>query len=275
MDVKDMNLTQRISAITGQIEKVSKDGKMTDGPRYNFARDVDVYAAVRPLLAEYEVAIFPALVEVTQTEQTTSTGKTTYHSVGRFEFTVSCPVGDPMVMSWFSEANDNSDKGVNKLSAAALKYFLMRLFMIETGNDDPDEERIENGRGGRSQSFGSGKTNGQPRRIPAPQPAPTPEAEVKTLPANRVMVEQHGKQRVIVFNTAGGDKPRLYNREAIRALGGDWPAFAETLEPRETPYDLPQEVMVDYERKVKDDGEVYYMVKKLHALGTTEPALEF
>jgi len=124
----------RVMAATSYIEK---DGKNTHFG-YKFATDAAVYNAVRQQLAEQNLAVFASMVDVVQTATAKESGKTTWHTLAKFVFTIADgDSGETFACDWQAEADDQQDKGVNKCATAALKYWLLKTFVIPTG-DDPD-----------------------------------------------------------------------------------------------------------------------------------------
>jgi len=160
-----MSLNQKLALIMSKVSRVPKNG-WNDHFKYQFATDADVSDLVRTLLAEAGIAF---LASMTHVEQITWMEETTYKNSGNtvtkqrcksrctFEYTFICvDTGDSRTCTWVGEADDDQDKGISKAATSALKYFLLKTFMISTGNmaDDPDadldklkgEEKAESGK---------------------------------------------------------------------------------------------------------------------------------
>lgn len=174
-DKKPTGLYAKMAAIMGQIDKVEKDAKMNAGAlNYKYVTDVQVYHTVRKLMVEYGIALFASMIEAQQEriitgEDKYGNPKDKYHTLAKFQFVlVDSETGDTMTCVWHGEADDSGDKGVNKSSTAALKYWLLKTFIIPTG-DDPD-------------GVPSGQPAPNPRRIPDAAP-PTDNRLVKPEPA--------------------------------------------------------------------------------------------
>lgn len=139
-----MGLYAKMAAIMGAIDKVDKDKEMQSGPRYKYVTDVQVYHTVRKLLIEHSIALFASMTDVEQTRIVTSVDdkgneRDKFHTRARFEFVlVDSESGEQMTCTWYGESQDVGDKGVNKCATAALKYWLLKTFIIPTG-DDPDD----------------------------------------------------------------------------------------------------------------------------------------
>ena len=109
---------------------------------YNFAPASEVYAHVRPLLADEGIVIIPHIAECAQDEiGRTQKDAPIFRTHLRFDMHVTDGV-ETLVVPWHSEAFDSSDKGINKAVTAAIKYFSIGLLMVPTG-DDPDQDSIE------------------------------------------------------------------------------------------------------------------------------------
>jgi hypothetical protein len=168
-DKKPTGLYAKMAAIMGQIDKVDKDLKMSGGGlNYKYVSDVQVYHTVRKLLVDHGIALFASMVEAHQERYVSSAGKDKNHTLAKFEFVlVDSETGDSMTCAWHGEADDSGDKGVNKSSTAALKFWLLKTFIIPTG-DDPDDAAS-------GQRTVPARTAPNPRRIPETPPPAAPE----------------------------------------------------------------------------------------------------
>jgi hypothetical protein len=160
-------LAGKMIAVMNDVGHLGKDAR-NDFHRYEYTSDNQVYNAVRKAMITHGIAIFTKMPDVAQEVGTTAKGKPNVHTLARFEFELVCAdSGESVVCPWFGEADDQNDKGVNKCATAALKYFLLKTFIIPTG-DDPDadsEKPVLPVRRDRSAD----------RRIPtAPRTPPTP-----------------------------------------------------------------------------------------------------
>lgn len=163
-------LYAKMAAIMAGIGSVDKDAKMNAGQlQYHYVTDVQVYHLVRKLLIEHRVALIASMVDVQQDrymvgEDKYGNPKDKYHTRAKFEFTlVDSDTGESATGTWYAESEDSGDKGINKCSTAALKYWLLKTFIIPTG-DDPDD-------------VPSGQFN-----APAPKPAQKPAQNAQSEP---------------------------------------------------------------------------------------------
>lgn len=145
---KANSLYLKMARIMGEIGRISKDAT-TDAGRYSYkyASDDAVYTAVQKHLSENGIALFAAMVDVQQDLLTIGEGnnvKQVWHTRAKFEFTLAdSETGETFTCPWFAEARGNDDKGVNKCATAALKYWLLKTFIIPTGNDPDGDPVVE------------------------------------------------------------------------------------------------------------------------------------
>lgn len=139
------SLYKKLARVMGQLDRLPKTGhnKHFD---YKFATDADVSDAIRGKLAEEGIAFYAEMVTSNQepvTRETKYGVKTTIHTIAHFAFTFAdADTGATVTTTWSGESMDEQDKGLNKAATAALKYFLLKTFMLSTGDpkDDPDTD---------------------------------------------------------------------------------------------------------------------------------------
>lgn len=172
-----MGLYAKMAAIMGAIDKVDKDAQMNAGAfRYKYVTDVQVYHAVRKQLVEHGIALFASMTDVHQERIVLSVDdkgnqRDKFHTRARFEFVlVDSESGEQMSCTWYGEAQDSGDKGVNKCATAALKYWLMKTFVIPTGDDPDDMPSVAPVRA----------VNAQPGEVTRSEATPAPRAQRST-----------------------------------------------------------------------------------------------
>lgn len=117
-----------------EIGKIKKTGK-NKFHGYEFIEASEVYDRVRDVCSGIGLAIIP---EDMRLMDDSSTAKGT--KVSRVALNlrvVDVDTGSSFVVSWVGEGMDSEDKGVQKAGTSAMKYALMKLFMI-VDDDDPD-----------------------------------------------------------------------------------------------------------------------------------------
>lgn len=163
MEIKAMNIYQRMAAITAELKAVEKDltVQTTKTSSYKAVSERGILDAVKPLEEKYGVYSFPVSREVLESNliqnetvyedakgNMTTTPKTSYmtriKTVYRF-VNIDNPA-DFMETTTFAEGIDSQDKGSGKAMTYADKYALMKSYKISTGEDvdeGTDAEELE------------------------------------------------------------------------------------------------------------------------------------
>jgi len=142
MDVKELNIYQRLSAIATEIEMVAKKLTVKAGNEtYKAVSEGDVLIAVKPLESSYGVYSYPVSREVIADgiHETKSGAKMLFlreKVVYRF-VNVDKPE-EYIDMESIGDGVDSQDKAPGKAATYADKYALLKAYKIQTG-DDPDQ----------------------------------------------------------------------------------------------------------------------------------------
>lgn len=129
---------QKLADIMKDIKPIGKDNVNTFG-EFRFRSIDDIYNQLHPLFAKHEVFIIVNLRDV-QTSSVQRKDKDDIQYTTLFIdyklYTV-----DGSYVSGFVAAKDTGDKVFGKCMSYALKYFLTEMFLIPTGDVDPDADR--------------------------------------------------------------------------------------------------------------------------------------
>lgn len=144
-DVEKMNLYQRMSQITFDLQTVAKNLNVStgSGKGYKAVSERDVIDAVKPLESRYGIYSYPYSREtlesaVIEKETQYGTTRSYYVRVKTIYRFVNVDKPDEFIdMTVFSVGIDSQDKGDGKAMTYADKYALMKAYKISTG-DDPD-----------------------------------------------------------------------------------------------------------------------------------------
>ncbi len=155
-------LYRKMAAVMGKVGRVEKKGAFkSEKINYSFAQAADVADAVREALAEVGIAFFASMVDCQQ--ELTKNGATLTKLT--FEYTFACAdSGATRTCLWRGESIGYGDKGINQASTAAEKYFLLKTFIISTGDEvDPDSKHENESKPTKSkrQQPASSSTTGQ------------------------------------------------------------------------------------------------------------------
>lgn len=123
-------LFAKLTDVMAEVGYVQKKG-YNDFQKYKYVTEADLIDAVRDKLTERRVMLIPSAQEVTQNDSLV-------HVKMRFTF-VDAESGETVQSDWYGSGADKGDKALYKAYTGALKYFLMKTFLIPTG-DDPEAD---------------------------------------------------------------------------------------------------------------------------------------
>ena len=152
--MSEMNIYQRMSAITNESSRVAKNLNVDQGKSsYKAVGEADVLAAVKPAEDKYGVYSFPVDREIIESSVLTTTNyqgqerkqqfmrlRTVYRFVN---------VDKPeefIEIATYGDGVDSQDKAPGKAMTYADKYALLKAYKIITG-DDPDQKASEDLKG--------------------------------------------------------------------------------------------------------------------------------
>ena len=143
MENEKMNIYQRINEVRKKVNYAKKD-KEVKGQGYKAVTHDMVTALLRNSLIEHGIVIVPRLLDsdITQVGETKN-GAPIIRYAGRYEveFVNADNPSDKVTVRAEAHANDHGDKAPGKATSYVTKYAMLKLFSIETGEDD--ESRIE------------------------------------------------------------------------------------------------------------------------------------
>lgn len=136
-------LARKLLDVMDEIEKLKKDGHNAFH-NYDYVSETAVVEAVRQLLVNHGVFAHPTLLWACQEQRTVKTkdgDKTNTHSFVTMKYTlINADDRDDFYESqWIGEGQDSGDKGYYKAYTGAQKYFIMKTFMIPTGDDSEND----------------------------------------------------------------------------------------------------------------------------------------
>jgi hypothetical protein len=134
------SLVTKLAQVMGAIGHVKKRGR-NEHFKYDFATEADIADAIRGELAQRNVILVPAIVtaeriEIGRTSSGVAKVLTELHMLMTFYDGDST---DTISKPWRGAGVDSEDKGLYKAITGGEKYFLLKTFLIPTG-DDPERE---------------------------------------------------------------------------------------------------------------------------------------
>ena len=150
MEAKEMNIFQKMEAITNELGFVAKNLNVavSKNNSYKATGEVDVLEAVKPLENKYGVysyAIDREIIESDTLTQNTQYGEKTslfLRMKVTYRFVNTDNPQDYIETISFAEGIDSGDKASGKAMTYADKYALMKAYKISTG-EDPDQKASE------------------------------------------------------------------------------------------------------------------------------------
>jgi hypothetical protein len=139
-DKRPANIYGKLAQILGLIPIVEKKGR-NDFHGYNYAKESDLVEVVRPLLSEYGIFFWWTTKSEERRPQLHREGITESLSVVWIVFKFIDANGDATEQQEMpAYGDDPGDKGIYKALTGAVKYALMKTFLIATG-DDPEGDK--------------------------------------------------------------------------------------------------------------------------------------
>ena len=149
-----MNIFQKMSAVTNELQTVAKNLTVSTGGKnsYKAVSERDIIDAVKPLEIKHGIYSYPYDRQIIESQTLESeseyqgkvTKKTTFFSRIKttYRFVNVDKVDEYIDMVTIAEGIDPQDKGSGKAMTYADKYALMKAYKISTG-EDPDQNASE------------------------------------------------------------------------------------------------------------------------------------
>ncbi len=131
-----MSLTSKLAEVMAEIHHIPKRG-WNDFHKYHFALEADIVDAVRSGLATRQVMLIPSITGM-QRDSVGEKGSVLTTLMMQFTFRDG-ESGEEITRPWLGAGTDKEDKGAYKAMTGGEKYFLLKTFLIPTG-DDPEAE---------------------------------------------------------------------------------------------------------------------------------------
>ncbi len=139
------SLIAKLAEVTGLMAGIPKEG-WNANQKYKFVRETDVAEKVSKLLAERSVFLSQTvLTSSREALYVTSSGATMWmsHVEMAFQF-IDGQTGEVTPVATFpGDGADTGDKGIYKAMTGAEKYFLMKTFLVSTGDDPEADEKVD------------------------------------------------------------------------------------------------------------------------------------
>jgi len=136
----DRKLIAKLAEVMAAVHRIPKTGR-NDFHKYDYATEADIVESVRGELAQRSVMLIPEVNEMERVEVGhTNSGQLKVLTTLKMTFTfIDGETGESMEHGWIGQGLDSEDKGAYKAMTGAVKYFLLKTFLLPTG-DDPEAE---------------------------------------------------------------------------------------------------------------------------------------
>ncbi|RKI34555.1 hypothetical protein D7Y27_33160 [Corallococcus sp. AB004] len=173
------SLVRKLAEVMGEVERVPKSGR-NDFHRYDYATEADIVSAVRKAMAARALMLIPSVVKTEWRDVERNKGGKDRIATLTVRFTLTDgDSGEERSFEVLGEGQDQGDKATYKALTGAVKYALLKLFLIPTGDDPEDDGQAHNQQSQRGSpqrarhAMGEGPT---PQRTNASPPHAAPRA---------------------------------------------------------------------------------------------------
>jgi len=133
------SLVAKLAQVMAAVQRIPKRGH-NDFHKYDYATEADIAQAIRDELAQRSIAFLPSVESVQREVITNERGKQSGLVTLAMTMTfIDGESGQEITRYWAGHGVDPSDKALYKAITGGVKYFLLKTFMIPTG-DDPEQE---------------------------------------------------------------------------------------------------------------------------------------
>jgi hypothetical protein len=132
------SIARKVAEIMAAVSHVEKRGRNAFH-NYDYATEADVVAAIRNEMASRNLVLIPA---VTGWEEKEIQARNGVDQVVHARMTMTFVCGDTgakLVFQWAGAGLDRGEKGLYKAMTGGEKYFLLKTFLLPTG-DDPERD---------------------------------------------------------------------------------------------------------------------------------------
>lgn len=151
MEVKAMNLYQRMLAIQSELATVAKNLTVSTGGKssYRAVGEKDILDAVKPLEQKHGVYSYPVDRDIVDSGEMEKQGSNGYSTISRYlrirtvyRFVNVDNTEEHLDIMSYADGIDSGDKATGKAMTYCDKYALMKAYKISTG-EDPDQKASE------------------------------------------------------------------------------------------------------------------------------------
>lgn len=146
IDATALNIYQRLNEVRKDVAYIRKEKEVTGAGAYKVVTHDQVTGEIRESLIKHGVLIVPRLIKSACANSGSLTAKgipiIRYEAFYEIDF-INCDAGDKVTVSIEAHALDQGDKAPGKAISYATKYAVLKLFSIETGEDEETRPEIK------------------------------------------------------------------------------------------------------------------------------------
>lgn len=197
-----MSIASKLALVMGEVQRVEKSGH-NDFHKYSYATEADIVEAIRGSLSKHGVAFIPTVRNISREGDITATEM-------EFRF-IDGESGEAIISTFWGFGQDKTDKGAYKAYTGAVKYCLMKTFLVPTGDDPEADDQSEQ----KPTSTKPAPRKPEPPASPPKPPQPPTEPPAKPALPNLPGATINEAQRKRLFAIA---KQNGYSVEKIKAV---------------------------------------------------------
>lgn len=210
-------LVKKLAEIMREVGRIPKNG-YNSHQKYNYVMESDISEAVRSLMADRNLMIFPNLVsKEVISAGTTKGGSSQWLTSVEMEFTiVDGDSGEERTVKMGGQGIDSGDKGIFKATTGANKYALLKLFQISTGDDPENDGGVNHQQQPRQQQRPQGQGNNNRRQQQPPAGGQAPQGNGQRIPS-------YNDARKLAERLGWDERTMMTNINKLRNMNGAAP----------------------------------------------------
>jgi len=166
-----IKFAQKKNAVMAAIKYIQKTGR-NEHQNYNYAKDEEILKHIREALLEVGLTFSAEAIgfEITH-EIPTRSGSMRHIKIDLVCGLTDTETGYAEHCKWLGAAADSGDKALYKAFTSGIKYFLMKTFLLPTGDDVEADEQVDKDTQGKAKAETT-----RPKPSVAKKPSLTPKA---------------------------------------------------------------------------------------------------
>ena len=137
------NLHKKLVTVAKNVQYIQKKG-MNSFQRYSYAKESDILSKFSKEFTDNGIALTTSVIDRQVSQYESKNGDNSFLVSVKIEMNfIDSETGEKETITGYGDGSDKGDKGIYKAITGAVKYALMKSFLVETG-DDPEYHKPEN-----------------------------------------------------------------------------------------------------------------------------------